>query len=410
MTKLPSVNSIRDGLANISGALVNEPLTSPVDVGDAPAIPIHQPETDRHPDALIFSETPYDVPGVENEEDEPPVIYEIVAELDERAIARALSESGRDYEALVQVKGIEALGWYIPFHYRIAQHGIYLPSGGVLWLAMHCFTHKYAEDPIQDLRKKLEYATHAILRHESFHFAAECMAANWELLTGALCYVRAMSELKTSLGYNEFEEALANAYLLRGFRWQNSVSRGANATQALKDFIRTQPSGYRDGIKYVTAGEYEQGCRDLANEYQQCIERQWYAPPHTFEMLGLYPNVNKIDWRRCPILLVDEAGLFNKLGIVPRFIAAIPQIRETNLFKKQLMGLGSRYETLWDQARKKLSNTTALKGLDFKTWPPRGSGWYSVRLDRDVRAHLRNSRASNEWFAEEVGRHDVMQH
>jgi len=80
------------------------------------------------------------------------------------------------------------------------------------------------------------------------------------------------------------------------------------------------------------------------------------------------PNINQIDWRRCPIILCGA----------PR--------------------------------KRKLASTTTLRGLDFKRWPPRGNDWYSVRLDRGVRAHLRNDRGGEAWFAEEVGSHDVMGH
>jgi hypothetical protein len=140
------------------------------------------------------------------------------------------------------------------------------------------------------------------------------------------------------------------------------------------------------------------------------MRTNWYAPRDTFDSLGLYPNIGQIDWRRCPIILVDELRLFEKLGIYPRFIPALPAIHETETFKKQLAQLGSNYGRRWQDAKRKLARTTSLKGLDFKLWSPRGNGWYSVRLDKDVRAHLRNDKATAAWIAEEVGRHALMGH
>jgi hypothetical protein len=123
--------------------------------------------------------------------EEPSITFEIPPELDDRTVGTALSESGVDFESLVQVRGLDALGWHVPFHHRNAQHGIFLLGAGVLWLAQQCFKGPYSNDPHEDIARKLQYAAHAILRHETFHFAAECMSANWELAIGAPCYVTA---------------------------------------------------------------------------------------------------------------------------------------------------------------------------------------------------------------------------
>jgi hypothetical protein len=404
---LPPIHQIRESLSSIEGALTDQPWTSSVDVGDIPHVvsTISQPEQNKPSSELL--DTPYG----EFPDEESPIIFEIPPQLDEREIQARLGErGGRDFERLIQLHGIDALGWYFPFHHRIAQHGIYISSAGVLWLVSQCFRRKYSDDPREDISRKFRYATHAILRHETFHFAAECMAANWELAIGAACYVKAQSILRSSAGYIEHEEALANGYMLRGFRWESAATRGSLAAGALADFTRRMPPGYNEGSRYIAANNYTEGCRDLAAEYQTCISRRWYAPRHTFESLGLYPNVSRIDWHRCPIIIVDEHQLFEKLAIVPHFIFSIPVIRETSSFAKQLMQLGSRYDQLWTTTKRKLSHSTTLKGLDFKTWPPRGADWYSVRVDRDVRARLRNDKRIGSWFAEEIGRHGAMGH
>jgi hypothetical protein len=59
------------------------------------------------------------------------IIFEIPPELDDRQVREALSQHpGRDFERLAQQNGVDALGWYLPFHQRIAQHGIYISSAG----------------------------------------------------------------------------------------------------------------------------------------------------------------------------------------------------------------------------------------------------------------------------------------
>jgi hypothetical protein len=405
--KLPSITAIRRSLADIKDAVVDEPETSKVDLGVLSHVPIHQP------DNPALSDPEISMPPAEgtSTDEEPSIIFEIPPRLDERLIREALGhDSGHEFERLVQINGIDALGWYYPFHYQVAQHGIYLSSKGVLQLALHCFSQHYSDDPREDISRKIQYAAHAILRHETFHFAVECMAANWELSTGTACYIKANKQLRNSAGYIEDEEALANAYMLRGFRWPNSVTYGACATRYLKNFTKRQPAGYNRGANYVTPEQYESGCRLLAFDYHNYMNVKWFAPRSAFDSLTLYPNPTRIDWRRCPVILLDEAGLFATLGIVPKFINCIAGISETPTFKKQLHRLGANYLRKWDATKTKLVRSTSIPGLDFKPWPPRGKGWFSVRVDGDVRAHLLNDDATRTWSAEEVGRHGAMGH
>jgi hypothetical protein len=146
------------------------------------------------------------------------------------------------------------------------------------------------------------------------------MAANWELATGSACYIKASEKLRSSAKYIEEEEALANAYMIRGFRWRNSATYGAQAVPLLKAYCERQPPGYNRGNYYVPTSRYESGCRELAFAYHGCMNVEWFAPHRAFDSLGLYPNASRIDWRRCPVILADEEQVFATLGIVARFI------------------------------------------------------------------------------------------
>jgi hypothetical protein len=277
--RLPSIHTIRISLAEIDGALVDDPSTSPVDTGKIPCVQIHDPEGGVQPTEDLLGKAPSDEENDETDNDEASIIFEIPPELDDRQVREALSQHpGRDFERLVQLNGVDALGWYLPFHQQIAQHGIYISSAGALWLAKRCFGQKYSDDVRTDISTKLHYAVHAILRHETFHFAAECMAANWELSTGAPCYLKANKELKSEAGYIEKEEALANAYMLRGFRWASSATRGAKATHSLNAVTRASPRGYNLGVDYVASARYEYGCRDLALDYHERMALNRFAP------------------------------------------------------------------------------------------------------------------------------------
>lgn len=85
-------------------------------------------------------------------------------------------------------------------------------------------------------------------------------------------------------------------------------------------------------------------------------------------------------------------------------------ISETDFFKKGLYRLGPSIQHKWHRTKTKLAQSTRIAGLDFKPWPLRGKGWFSVRVDDDVRAHLRHEGTNYQWYAEEIGRHDAMDH
>lgn len=51
-----------------------------------------------------------------------------------------------------------------------------------------------------------------------------------------------------------------------------------------------------------------------------------------------------------------------------------------------------------------------MGGLDFKPWPKEGRGIFTVRVDRNVRAHIHEPHAPGPWMAEKIGRHGEMGH
>ena len=70
-------------------------------------------------------------------------------------------------------------------------------------------------------------------------------------------------------GYIEQEEALANAYMIRGFRWKSSATFEAQATPSIKAFCARQPAGYNRGPHYVATAKFLIGCRELAFQYHR---------------------------------------------------------------------------------------------------------------------------------------------
>lgn len=123
-----------------------------------------------------------------------------------------------------------------------------------------------------------------------------------------------------------------------------------------------------------------------------------------------YPNPFQIDWRRCPILVDDEAGLLATLGIGIDFFETIVGIVESPSFSTSLPRLGREMVRAWDRRKADLARSVSLSGLGFQRWRPGGLNCYSVRLDGNFRVHLRLARAENVWIAGSVGDHKSIGH
>ncbi|OBF29772.1 hypothetical protein A5727_23165 [Mycobacterium sp. ACS4331] len=259
--------------------------------------------------------------------------------------------------------------------------------------------------------RKLELAFHAILRHELFHFEVDCMVANWELATGVEVYWQSR-KYRNSNGYVELEEGLANAYMLRGFRHPTRLlSNASGAYAALRDFCTNrQPAGYNDGPEFAKSRDaYLEQCRRLSDDYHQASSATWKAP-HALERLTFYPGPTRIDWTRCPITIYDPTGLLQELGIRPSYFQIVDDIEETEKFQRTVRRLDRSIQSRWESTKYQLARSTSLKSLDFKQWPKEGRDYYSVRVGRNFRAHLRRDREEARWLAEAIGNHKDMGH
>jgi hypothetical protein len=310
----------------------------------------------------------------------------------------------------IKQKNIDALGWYFPFHNISVQHGIYISSLGCLKIAIEDFKNPILGDEIEDLKLKLELAFDAIRRHEAFHFGVECAIANWELLFDKPIFTRAQKILRAELGYSPQEECLANAYMLRGFMWSPKWRRGKKVYRELFNLVKNSPEGYRGGIDSVNSVPFLENVRyHIIDHFRKAIEDNFYSEdllPPTF----FFEDAINIDDSRCPLILVDDHNIFSFFGITARFITKLDLIERSPAFQKNLNKLGTRVVAGWEKVEENLRYSTTIRGLDFKPWSVRGKGWFSVRVDRSTRAHLRLDDKSGKWIAEEIGTHDKMGH
>lgn len=402
-----SVRAIRSALDEIPGAILDEP-PQPEDVGAGsdPATVVWTYDIGATAVGLETLDASTDDDFDEGISDAPAVIFEVPPAVTDNDVERVLGEDRtRELLGLHRIRGVDALGWYVTFHQRKVQHGIHIPFEGVLWLAVNGL----GGVPLS-LERRVELAFHAILRHEIFHFEADCMTANWELATGVSVYWKSRGH-RNENGYIESEEALANAYMLRGFKHPTRrLANNAGTYGALKRFCEQQPAGYEDGPRYaVGLRAYLEECRYLSGMYHEVSGAYWEAP-HAFDTLLLYPDPMRIDWTRCPIIFTDAHNLQGLLGIRVSLFPAVTGIEETAAFRKKLKKVDVKRQRLWIKRKEQLGRSTALSSLDFKQWKLGGRDCYSVRVDGNYRVHLRHDRSDARWFAVEIGEHKRMGH
>lgn len=402
---IPSVHAIRAALEGVDGAIRDNPLPEDAHDGTDPAVEIWMSEPDV---GREFAGLDNPDPTIDDDviaSDGPAVIFEIPPEVTDADIEHVLGQDTlTEMSRLHEIRGIDAYGWYVTFHQRTAQHGVHIPLEGALLMAARVFHHL----PIADERK-VNLAFHAILRHELFHFAADCMAANWELATGTAMYWKAKEKHRNAQGYVEHEEATANAYMLRGFQHpRRLLANSGGAPPALKGFTRQQPAGYKEAYMYAgSRAAYMRGCRDLSTQVQHASALP--PVPAAMDTLLLYADPFRIDWTRCPIMISDRFDLRRLLGISIDFFTCIPAVTETRKFEKSLNKLGPTVQEKWLEQKSKLAQSTSLNSLGFQKWTKGGADCYSVNVGSH-RAHLRLDRGQSTLSALDIGTHLAMGH
>lgn len=401
-----SVRAIRAALEEIPGTILDEPPQfENVGAGVDPATAVWTYDAGTTPGFETLDAPSNDKPDLGIAE-VPSVIFEVPPAVTNSDIERVLGEDRiRELLGLQRIRGLDALGWYVTFHQRKVQHGIYIPLEGMLWLAVNGLGAVHLS-----VERRVELAFHAILRHELFHFEADCMAANWELATGVDVYWKARGH-RNNAGYIELEEALANAYMLRGFKHPpRRLANSGGAYGMLRRYCEQQPEGYRDGpLHAASRRRYLEECRYLSGMFHEVSGASWEAP-HAFDTLLLYPNPTLVDWTRCPIIVTDAHDLQRLLGIRVSHFSAVTAIEETAAFRKKLNKADTKIQRLWATRKEQLARSTSLSSLDFKQWKVGGPDCYSVRIDGNYRVHLRHERGSSRWFAIAIGDHRNMGH
>jgi hypothetical protein len=415
------ISCIRSGLAGIEGALAAFPPHPGYEGCEEAVLSARTLWWGEHPDSIAGSKDDFGTVADFAEDDmgeeglgvdgggrafDP--VFEIGAEVDERFPGLG-GEAGKRIEQSIAVHGMDALGWYVPFHHPGLQWGIYIPVSGMGYLIKHAFGGLGTS-----LATKLHLAFHAILHHELFHFATEYAIAQAEMTHDEAWYVPAKNGMRAkSPGYCAVEEQLANASMLSAFRTAKPALRVPGKQAALQAFVSRQPEGYRDGLE-VKPREWDGYLEELSQCYGAYSRRCAGHPYLWFPNLGydwprLFPIRPRIDWRYCPIHLVDDSNRLGLPGGWLNLFSRLSAIEEAEDFRKKLKKLALPTQRAWKRTKEKLCNAITA-GADFKQWSRGGNDLYSVRINDNFRAHLRRREETDDWLAVAIGSHKEMGH
>jgi hypothetical protein len=405
---MKSVAEILEVIKRIPGALIEQDAEE-ARRGSQPGIKTlwPGPEDKKHVDASGLS------PEEDLSETANPIqieeIFEIGAKIDEDRLIDAMNGSeGERIKQSVLVKGIDALGWYAPFHVKGQQWGIYVPLSGIAYMIQNVFGGLP-----QDIETKVLISFRAIHQHELFHFAVDYMAGQWEAVTGEPCYVSGKEKLRDkTLGYNVLEEECANGHMMRSFLGGRAILKVAGRKSALRKFISMQPEGYRDG-DHKSISAFNSQCEKLVRNYLGTISA--FEAPYlsAFDLMRSYPPLfPNLDWQYVPIHILNDG---ERMGLPADLLALFSRIEqpivETEQFARSLAALPRNIRENWDRTRSRVKLTLHSSGMDFKRWKRTSDGEiYSLRLSNSHRVHLKRYRDSGQWSALNVGTHPQMGH
>ena len=257
-------------------------------------------------------------------------------------------------DQLIENQGTDALAWYRPFHMEPQEKwGITILDRGIWYVARKLAAELYSapygdEDAIMHCR---DIAKDFLYYHEMFHFKVELTATvmekinpNEALYAG---YWRPQtnrewfrSEVKSNRQVKApLEEALANSYALHKVCSEISgTERRSKVKNAIKQFMKMQPEGYRHAEKFPYNGKkWERGTNELLDKLLNQEDSHEWDPRRILATHVLFDGLKgKDDWIEeyyegmvpCRIL---DTGIGSTDEIRGRFASAIKKL-DTGIF------------------------------------------------------------------------------
>jgi len=243
----------------------------------------------------------------------------------------------------------------------------------------------------------LRLAYEFLREHERFHFKFDLYALSVEAKIKRSLY----EPLKRAFHHHriyQVEEALANRDA-----WEWAKRGHVGLREFAYDFMKLQPGAYSrfDEKKFDLSAELAANLLDLDLSRSAHREDQalWVA------------NVPNELLRRslCPEYFVRPVNLTSWINPAWK----LPDVNKIVEAQSVTKLLASKYVSIrdqWDETKRKLVANPALPGLDFKRWDKAKKQW-SVRIDRNFRAHLHPMSSSNGvWEVDAIGTHKAMGH
>lgn len=295
-------------------------------------------------------------------------------------------------EGALRVKGLDALAFYKSkrFEHRRpypGRWGIFFLKQGLLHVAGEISVAYPAYKDPRRLAHDFLYA------HEHFHFRADLQTLMFEAVTQRHLYIPLRKALRGRRSWF-VEEALANREALVWAK-QSRVGVGEFA----EDFMDLQPNAY---------ARYDEPVAALAGE--------WLANTLDLQPPGCLPRSDVTQWVPATPKDLMRKSLCPQYVIYPRRLdtwldpAWVPppvtRVIDGKYVEKMLSSKYRNLKEKWEQTKKKLVENRLLRGLNFKPW---GESSYSVRVDDNFRAHLKNQ-GSGVWEAYEIGPHKKLGH
>jgi len=286
-------------------------------------------------------------------------------------------------EEVRQSSGIEALAWYHSFHFiPVEQWGIYITDRGIYYLVQKL--HELRREPYHLNTLDLIIISAKILFfHEFFHFITDIAASILEASHSFQkpFYVNYSNRVYCHPSNSEepLEEALANA-----FAYNKQYGKGVKSY--LKDFMRSQPNGYKHFEDFLPSRLFENGRRVLAS---QINGRGTNVTP--LESLFDF-KLQDVKYTDVPLRLVPT--IKDPSFVIGRFMSIQRSLIQpfNEKLKKKIKKISKSFpkiELIIEEKLRLLGNDVYSPGLDFKKLVGRDSLW-QIRLNKKFRLELQH--------------------
>jgi hypothetical protein len=214
-------------------------------------------------------------------------------------------------EQIISTTGVEALAYYAPFHfYQRHQWGIYIRDFGLAYLATR-FLGRHTINAADNWVLRCAYEF--LLQHEYSHFQAEVAVSRYELLLFQKTiyldhvYLHHFSDRHSSW----LEESVANARAYQRFEHKIQTIASQSAIDQFKSFLanwmKCQPSGYRDYDRWIGRAGLKKGRSAIAMHLHESVQH-WRrgAIKNDGDIFDLFRDA---EYSKIPITRVPDARL-----------------------------------------------------------------------------------------------------